>query len=636
MSNVSTAAAAKQKDQSPSGLGLLGPLVRFAGSLRFAQRSIAVAAAILIPLIAALVWLEVHSYEVGMKQRADEVKAQVESAMGVLAWAQQREVSGELSREKAQQIAKDIVSKMRYEGKEYFWINDLNHNIVMHPIKPELDGKDASAMKDPNGVFIFQAFVTQVKASGGGFVNYQWPRQGSDAPVDKVSYVQGFAPWSWVVGTGVYIDDVKQEAKNAILQTLAALAAALAVAIVAFRAFFLATQRPLLLAVRASEAMGKGQFDTVFPTARTKTEEGRLLVALQDMQSALADRQKTDRIRLAETEAQREAAANVTEEIGAVVDSATAGDFTNRLCTDGKESFHAQLCEKFNELLDTVSSTLLQVRSAAAQLGSASDQVSQTSQSLSQGASQQAASVEQTTAALQEMSALVKQNAESATVTDGIATKAAAEAVEGGQAVGQTVDAMKSIASKISIIDDIAYQTNLLALNAAIEAARAGEHGKGFAVVAAEVRKLAERSQVAAHEIGTLAGSSVKGAERAGALLAHMVPGIHKTSELVQEIAAASGEQSQGIGQITSTMNHLNATTQQTASASEQLSATAEELSAQAQQLMEMVATFNLGDDTPRRQATAAPQQRALAATAARTGARAKQPVADENAFTTF
>jgi methyl-accepting chemotaxis protein len=216
---------------------------------------------------------------------------------------------------------------------------------------------------------------------------------------------------------------------------------------------------------------------------------------------------------------------------------------------------------------------------------------------LAHGASSQSASVEQTTASLHEISASVKQNAQSATVTDGIATQAASQALEGGQSVAQTVEAMQSIASKIRVIDDIAYQTNLLALNAAIEAARAGEHGKGFAVVAAEVRKLAERSQVAAQEIGTLAGNSVHLAEKAGALLGRMVPSIHKTSELVQEIAAASGEQSDGVNQITGAMNHLNSTTQQTASASEELSATAEELSAQAGRLQDLMAFFRLDGD---------------------------------------
>ena len=224
----------------------------------------------------------------------------------------------------------------------------------------------------------------------------------------------------------------------------------------------------------------------------------------------------------------------------AAVDGATQGDFTRRISLDDKEAFHAELCGKFNELIDTVSGTIAEVRSAASQLSAASDQVSQTSQSLAQSASEQAAGVEKTTASLYEISASVKQNAESATITDGIATQAANEAMNGGRAVGQTVEAMKSIAQKIGIVDDIAYQTNLLALNAAIEAARAGEHGKGFAVVAAEVRKLAERSQTAAREIGQLASSSVGLAESAGLVLERMVPSIHKTSELVQEIAAAS------------------------------------------------------------------------------------------------
>ena len=195
------------------------------------------------------------------------------------------------------------------------------------------------------------------------------------------------------------------------------------------------------------------------------------------------------------------------------------------------------------------------------------------------------------------MSASITQNSDNAKVTDGMASKASKEASEGGQAVAQTVTAMKQIAAKIGIIDDIAYQTNLLALNAAIEAARAGEHGKGFAVVAAEVRKLAERSQVAAQEIGELASSSVKMAEKAGKLLDEMVPSIRKTSDLVQEIAAASQEQSSGVGQINGAMGQLNQATQQNASASEELAATAEEMGGQANQLQQLMAFFKVDQD---------------------------------------
>jgi len=349
-------------------------------------------------------------------------------------------------------------------------------------------------------------------------------------------------------------------------------------------------------AVDAANAVAEGNLGFAI-NDQGGDEAAQLLKRFSQMQANLRQRQLEDQQRMAQAEAQRVAATQVTEEISAAVDGATQGDFTHRIETAGKESFHAELCKKFNELIETVSGTIREVRAAAAQLGAASAQVSQTSQSLSHSASQQAASVEETTASLQEMNSSVKGNADNATVTDGMATQAAKQAQDGGTAVGQTVDAMKSIATKIGIIDDIAYQTNLLALNAAIEAARAGEHGKGFAVVAAEVRKLAERSQVAAQEIGGLAGSSVQLAEKAGGLLAQMVPSIHKTSKLVQEIAAASGQQSDGVAQITGAMNHLSSATQQTASASEELSATAEELSAQATQLQDLMSNFKLVDD---------------------------------------
>ena len=241
-----------------------------------------------------------------------------------------------------------------------------------------------------------------------------------------------------------------------------------------------------------------------------------------------------------------------------------------------------------------LSQIISEVNTAAGALNNAAGQVSQTAQSLSQASSEQAASVEETTASIEQMTASITQNTENAKVTDNMATKSSVEAAEGGSAVKETVDAMKQIAGKIGIIDDIAYQTNLLALNAAIEAARAGEHGKGFAVVAAEVRKLAERSQVAAQEIGELAGSSVKMAEKAGKLLDEMVPSIKKTSDLVQEIAAASQEQSAGVGQINGAMGQLNKATQQNASASEELAATAEEMGGQAHQLQELMSFFRI------------------------------------------
>ena len=235
-----------------------------------------------------------------------------------------------------------------------------------------------------------------------------------------------------------------------------------------------------------------------------------------------------------------------------------------------------------------------QVRDKAENLVGASEQLSSTAQGLSQGASEQAASVEETSASMDEMSASIAQNNENAKVTGDIATRTARETIQGGEAVRETVSAMKQIAQKIAIVDDIAYQTNLLALNAAIEAGRAGEHGKGFAVVAAEVRKLAERSQVAAEEISQLASGSVALAEKAGILLETIVPAIQKTADLVQEISAASSEQTTGVSQINGAINQISTAVQQNAAASEELASTSEEVSAQAMELQTVMEFFTL------------------------------------------
>ena len=329
----------------------------------------------------------------------------------------------------------------------------------------------------------------------------------------------------------------------------------------------------------------------------------------------------------------------IEKEIGLVVDAAARGDFNQMITEANKQGFYLQLATGMNHLMKTsaqglndvirvlgalsqgdltqkitedysgafaqikddtnatsakLAEIINDVRTAADQLSNAAEQVSATAQSLSQSTSEQASGVEQTSSSVVEMSASVKQNTENAKITDGIANRSASEAQETSKAVLQTIQAMRDIAGKIGIVDDIAYQTNMLALNAAIEAARAGEHGKGFAVVAAEVRKLAERSQIAAQEIGELAGQSVSISERAGKLLTEMVPSIGKTSDLVQEITAASEEQSAGLNQISRAMEQLNSVTQQNASASEELAATSNILSDQAEQLQSLMRFFNL------------------------------------------
>jgi methyl-accepting chemotaxis protein len=336
------------------------------------------------------------------------------------------------------------------------------------------------------------------------------------------------------------------------------------------------------------------------------------------------------------------------QEIANIVNAAVEGDFTRRISREGKFGFFLQLVNDINTLLGTsetginevarvlaaisigdlsqritqpfsgifdklkndandsclrLSEIMMEVKATANAVSTAAGQLSSTAQSLSSAAGDQASGVERTTRSIENMGHSVEQNTQNAKITDQIAATSASWAQQGDTAVRQTVEAMRNIAAKIGIVDDIAYQTNLLALNAAIEAARAGEHGKGFAVVAAEVRKLAERSQIAAGEIGELAHTSVAISEQAGKLLNTMIPSINKTSDLVQEIASASEEQNLGLKQINQAMSQLTLGTQHNAAAAEELAATAEELSGQAGQLQGLIGFFsfdgvgNGGDD---------------------------------------
>jgi methyl-accepting chemotaxis protein len=271
------------------------------------------------------------------------------------------------------------------------------------------------------------------------------------------------------------------------------------------------------------------------------------------------------------------------------------GDLSISVSSTGTDEV-GQLLSAMGSMVDKFRVVVADVKTASDNVASGSGQISSSSEQMSQGTTEQAASAEQASAAVEQMNATIRQNADNAQQTEKIALKSAADAEESGRAVSETVGAMKEIASKISIIEEIARQTNLLALNAAIEAARAGEHGKGFAVVAAEVRKLAERSQSAAGEISKLSTTSVDVAERAGKMLAELVPDIRRTAELVQEISAASKEQNAGASQINGSIQQLNHVIQQNAGAAEEMASTAEELSSQAEQLQNTVAFFKVSE----------------------------------------
>ena len=259
-----------------------------------------------------------------------------------------------------------------------------------------------------------------------------------------------------------------------------------------------------------------------------------------------------------------------------------------------KRSEQDELMMALANMVEDLTKIAGNLQDAAEYVAGGSEQISSGSQQMSQGATEASASVEEISSSMEEMNSTVSQNADNARQTAAIAEKSARDAQEGGSSVVDTVKAMKAIAEKIGIIEDIARQTNMLSLNAAIEAARAGDAGKGFAVVAAEVRKLAERSQTAAKEIIGLSSSSVDVAEKAGKLIEDIVPGIQKTAELVQEINASSAEQAEGIKQVTKAIEQLDQVVQQNASATEEMSSTSEELAAQAEQLQEAAAFFKI------------------------------------------
>ncbi|MBK5260173.1 MAG: HAMP domain-containing protein [Thermoanaerobaculia bacterium] len=364
--------------------------------------------------------------------------------------------------------------------------------------------------------------------------------------------------------------------------------------------------RPLNEAVEVANRLAEGDLAAKIET-RSSDEIGKLLSAMSRMvayfQETAAVAERISRGDVTSTVTPRSdkdtlghsfrEMVSYLQEMSSIANSIAAGDLTSTITPRSKRD---SLGLALRKMTSNLGQMIGDIRAGVATLTTASSQVSATAQSVSRGTSSQSASVEQASASLEQMTASITQNAANSREMRDMAVQGARDAELSGRAVEETMEAMREIAQKISIVEDIAYQTNLLALNAAIEAARAGENGRGFAVVASEVRKLAEGSQAAAKEIGGLASTSVRVAEKSAAALNQLVPSIHKTAELVQEVSAASNEQSGGVAQINQAMGLVDQITQQNASAAEQLSATAEELDGQAKTLRQRLEIFTLAD----------------------------------------
>jgi methyl-accepting chemotaxis protein len=476
-----------------------------------------------------------------LKERQNGVRQTVETAHGLAVHFHAQVQQGKMPEEQAKASALAAIRSLRYSGSEYFWINDMQPVMVMHPIKPDLEGKDLSQNKDPTGKHLFVEFVNTVKKSGAGYVSYMWPKPGSEAPVQKVSYVQGFAPWGWVIGSGVYVDNVSATIwERTLVMGLCALALGVALLGVGW-----AIARSILkqLGGEPAQAMsiteGMAQGDLSVKIDLQPGDHHSLLHSLRAMRDNMAGivsrvRQGSESVALASTEIAQ-------------------GNHDLSARTESQASALEQTAASMEELGSTVRQNADNARQANA----------------------------------------LAQSASSVAVQGG---EVVGQMVDKMKAINE---ASRKIADIIAVIDSIAFQTNILALNAAVEAARAGEQGRGFAVVAGEVRLLAGRSAEAAKEIKGLISDSVNRVEQGSALvdqarstMNEVVQSIRRVTDIVGEISSASSEQSSAVAQVGEAVTQMDQNTQQNAAMVEQIASAASGLKSQAGELVQTVSTF--------------------------------------------
>ncbi|MDE2372492.1 MAG: cache domain-containing protein [Burkholderiales bacterium] len=520
--------------------GIWAPGVRLFRQLRFMSKALIISLAFMLPSGILVGWLVKAESDEAMQWRMNTTRQHVEVAHGILVWAQAQEAAGRMSREQAQALARQLVSKLRYDEKEYFWINDMEPRAVMHPIKPELDGKYLGDMKDPNGLAIFPAFVAKVKAEGQGFVAYQWPKPGSDKPVDKISYVRGFEPWGWVIGTGVYIGDLREALVHRLIWVGLIVVAGAAMAGYLFLCFYRVMDGGLKETRRHLRAMTSGDL-TTSPSPWGRDEAAQLMQELRAMQDSLRG-------------------------------------MVRRVRHSSDEIVHSSS----------------EIASGAMDLSGRTEQAAANLEESAASMEEIASTVKNTTSHTEEASRMARSNAEAA-AEGGRVMRDVMATMDGIRTSSTKIEEI------IGTIDAIAFQTNILALNAAVEAARAGDQGRGFAVVAGEVRMLAKRSAEAAREIKTLIGRSVEQVaagtgivRKAGAAIEQIVASSQRVDQLLGEVATGAREQNLGIGQIGLAVQELDRMTQQNAALVEQTAGAASAMKEQAQVLFSEVARFKM------------------------------------------
>ncbi len=571
---------------------------------------------------AALVYSLYHYQDAMVAERKSKLAAMDENMLTLFKHYHELETAGTLTREEAQTRAKDAVRALRYEESGYFWINDMNAVIVMHPIKPALDGTDQSGMADPTGKHIFTEFVKAVKASptGQDFVDYYWPKPGFEEPVLKYSHVAGFAPWGWVVGTGVYADDLAALFRRNAIEMAVILAAGGLATILAAYAIVKSVTGPVMRLKASMQAIAQEDVSGDVPETDRKDEIGEMAKVVSVLRQSVAERAEL-RIRDSEqqarldderTEGERrqravsQGQADAMHTVGEALERLAAGDLT--VSIDAIAPEYAKLREDFNRAVEALSSVIGAIsRSTDVVHGSAAD-IAGAANNLSHRTEQQAASLEETAAALDEITATVRNASERAAEASRMVAETRQSADRSGTIVRDAVaamsrieDASSRIGQIIGVIDEIAFQTNLLALNAGVEAARAGEAGRGFAVVAQEVRELAQRSANAAKEIKGLisnsaaeVGNGVTLVRSTGDALTEIEALVNQVNDQVISIATSAREQATGLAEVNAAVNQMDQMTQQNAAMVEETNAAGGTLTQESEQLKALLGNFRL------------------------------------------
>ncbi|MGR4843250.1 methyl-accepting chemotaxis protein [Rhizobium sp. LARHSG275] len=579
-------------------------------------------------LAATMVFFLNYSYSELEAERKAGLAQMDATALGIFDKYYEMEQAGTMTREQAQAAAKDVIGAMRYGADGYFWINDMRPTMVMHPIKPQLDGTDISQMKDPTGKFLFVEFVNKVKKDGKGFVDYLWPKPGADQPVLKYSYVAGFEPWGWIVGTGVYADDLaalyRQNAIWAALLCLLGAAATIAIAYAIVRSVTvpIARLKAAMNAIAAEEASVEiagsdrrdeiGQMAKALLVLRDSVDERRALRGREDERQRQIEEERRGNEASLRSASERQTQA--MQALGVGLEKLAGGDLTVAIGDIGED--YAKLRGDFNAAVDALNGVIHAIAESSHVVNESASDISEATGNLSKRTEQQAAALEETAAALDEITATVKTASERANEAREMVTETKASAGKSGEIVRNAVTAMgrieessNRISQIISVIDEIAFQTNLLALNAGVEAARAGEAGRGFAVVAQEVRELAQRSANAAKEIKALISRSAAEVEGGVALvrstgdaLLEIEALVNRVNDHVASIATAAREQSTGLNEINSSVNHMDQMTQQNAAMVEETTAASRTLADESTQLKTLLANFRLRGGEPQAQ----------------------------------